>query len=62
MTRAESTGKSLVSPSASNSTATTARIKPISRVMMLMPVLPSALAMRPEAMNTAQVTAPTTTP
>jgi len=48
-----STGNSLISPSASSSTAIAARIKPISRVMMLMPVRPSALAMRPEAENVA---------
>src|SRR5262249_10891197 len=41
-------GNSLLSPSASSSTAIAARMRPIRRVITLMPVWPSTRAMRPE--------------
>ena len=50
-----STGNSLVSPSASSSTAIAARMRPISRVITLMPVRPSTRAIRSDALKTAQV-------
>jgi hypothetical protein len=44
------------------STASAARIRPINRVMMLMPVRPSRRAMRPEARKARYTAMPTTSP
>lgn len=57
-----STGNSFISPSAMISTASAARISPISRVITSMPVRPSHLAMRPEAVKATNAARPTTTP
>jgi len=58
----ESTGNSSTSPSAMISTANAARISPISRVMMLMPVCPSSRLMRPDAAKASSTARATTTP
>ena len=58
----DSAGNSLSRPSDNSSTAIAARISPISRVITLMPVRPSSLAMRPAAENAAKVATPMTTP
>ena len=59
---AASTGNSCVRPSAMISTASAARINPISRVITSMPVLPRRRAMRTAAPNARYVATPTTTP
>ena len=56
------TGNSLLRPSAISSTASAARIKPISRVITLMPVLPSARAIGPASEKHSAVASATTTP
>lgn len=57
-----STGNNLIRPSDITSTASAARIRPISRVITLMPVLPSTLAMRPDMLKASQTARPITTP
>jgi hypothetical protein len=57
-----STGNSLISPSDMISTATAARIRPISRVITLMPTLPIMRAMLPASEKQTKVATPTTTP
>ena len=56
------TGKSLLRPSAISSTASAARTRPISRVITLMPVLPSARAIGPASEKHSAVASATTTP
>ena len=57
-----STGKSLIRPSASSSTAIAARISPISLVITLMPVRPRTRAIRPAAEKATKVMPPITRP
>ena len=56
------TGNSLLRPSAISSTASAARTSPISRVITLMPVLPSARAIGPASEKHSAVASATTTP
>lgn len=60
--RATSTGKSLPSPSAITSTARAARIRPMSRVITLMPVLPSTRAIGSASAKHTAVAKAMTTP
>ena len=56
------TGNSLLRPSAISSTASAARTRPISRVITLIPVLPSARAIGPASEKHSAVASATTTP
>jgi RNA polymerase sigma factor (sigma-70 family) len=60
--RPASAGNSFVRPSAMTSTAIAARIRPISRVMTLMPVLPSTREILSAALNASQTVSPITMP
>src|SRR5205085_2408890 len=57
-----SPGNSLTRPSDITSTARAASRMPMSRVMTLMPVLPSTRAIRPDRLNASQTDRPMTTP
>jgi hypothetical protein len=53
--QANSLGKSPLSPCAINSTDMAARIRPMMRVTMLIPILPSLFAMATASVNTSHI-------
>ena len=57
-----SPGNNLPSPSDITSTASAARSRPMRRVITLMPVFPSTLAMRPDRLKATHTDRPMTTP